>query len=74
MGVGVARLPISLVTRDLADGTLVRWGDVEGSEIALWTLYPSRRLLSTRVSAFLDHLKEAFPEGTPEELANYVRA
>jgi hypothetical protein len=38
----------------------------------LWTLYPSRRLLSARVSAFLDYLKEAFPVGTPDELAAYL--
>jgi DNA-binding transcriptional LysR family regulator len=70
--VGAARLPLSLVTHDLAAGTLVRWGDVPGPEIALWALYPSRRLLSARVSAFLDVLKEAFPEGTPDELAAYI--
>lgn len=69
-GVGAARLPISLVSHDLDDGTLLHWGDVEGSEISLWAL--SRRLLSARVSAFLDYLKQAFPEGTPEELATYV--
>jgi len=73
-GVGAARLPISLVSHDLADGRLVHWGDVEGSEITLWTLYPSRRLLSARVSAFLDHLKGAFPEGKPDELAAYIGA
>lgn len=71
-GVGAARLPVSLVSHDLAAGTLVHWGDAVGSEIALWTLYPSRRLLSARVSAFLDHLKQAFPNGTPDELAAYV--
>lgn len=71
-GVGVARLPISLVSHSLADGSLMRWGDVEGSEIALWALYPSRRLLSSRVSAFLNYLKDAFPDGTPEELAAYI--
>lgn len=71
-GVGAARLPISLVSHDLADGTLQHWGDIEGSEIALWALYPSRRLLSARVSAFLDYLKHAFPNGTPDELAAYV--
>lgn len=71
-GVGVARLPISLVTKDLATGTLVRWGDVEGPEIALWALYPSRRLLSARVSTFLEFLKEAFPAGLPDELASFV--
>lgn len=71
-GVGAARLPVSLVSHDLASGRLVRWGDLDGSDIALWTLYPSRRLLSARVSAFLDYLKEAFPKGTPEELAAYI--
>ncbi|SES46292.1 substrate binding domain-containing protein, partial [Rhizobium sp. NFR03] len=71
-GVGAARLPISLVSHDIADGTLQHWGDIERSEIALWALYPSRRLLSARVSAFLDFLKQAFPKGTPEELAAYI--
>ncbi len=70
--VGAARLPLSLVTRDLAAGTLVHWGDVAGPEPALWALYPSRRLLSARVSAFLNFLKEAFPQGTPNELAAYI--
>ncbi|SCB44119.1 DNA-binding transcriptional regulator, LysR family [Bradyrhizobium shewense] len=71
-GVGAGRLPVSLVSQDLAAGTLVHWGDVDGPEIALWALYPSRRLLSARVSAFLDYLKDAFPTGTPDELAAYV--
>jgi DNA-binding transcriptional LysR family regulator len=71
-GVGAARLPVSLVSHDLAAGRLVHWGDVDGPEIALWTLYPSRRLLSARVSAFLDHLKSAFPTGEPHELAAFI--
>ncbi|MCQ1769248.1 LysR substrate-binding domain-containing protein [Neorhizobium galegae] len=71
-GVGAARLPISLVTHDLADGTLVHWGDLDEPEVALWALYPSRRLLSARVSAFLDFLKQVFPNGMPDELAAYV--
>ncbi|QJD90696.1 LysR family transcriptional regulator [Duganella dendranthematis] len=70
-GAGIATLPVSLVNHDLAAGTLAHWGDIEGSEIALWTLYPSRRLLSNRVSAFLDFIKQAFPHGTPDELAAY---
>ena len=72
MGVGVAKLPVSLVGPDIAAGRLVHWGDVDGPPIALWTLYPSRRLLSARVSAFLDFLKAAFPQGAPEELAAYL--
>jgi DNA-binding transcriptional LysR family regulator len=71
-GVGAGRLPLSLVSHDLAAGTLVHWGDVEGPDIALWTLYPSRRQLSARVSAFLDSLKEAFPKATPDELAAFI--
>lgn len=68
-GVGAARLPLSLASADLATGTLVSWGEVDGLKTALWALYPTRRLLSARVSAFLDYLKQAFPHGTPEELA-----
>ncbi len=71
-GAGVARLPLSLVSGDLAAGRLALWGDVEGANVALWALYPSRRLLSVRVSAFLDYLRQAFPQGTPEELAAYL--
>ena len=72
MGVGAGRLPISLVSQDLAAGTLVHWGDADAPEIAVWALYPSRRLLSARVSAFLDYLKQAFPKGTPDELSAYL--
>jgi DNA-binding transcriptional LysR family regulator len=72
MGVGAGRLPVSLVGHDLVTGRLVHWGDVEGPEISLWALYPTRRLLSARVRAFLDFLKQAFPRGTPDELAAYV--
>ena len=72
VGAGVGRLPISLVSHDIAAGRLVLWGEIDGPEIALWTLYPSRRLLSARVTAFLEHLKRAFPKGTPDELAAYI--
>ena len=72
MGVGAAQLPLSLASPDLAAGKLVLWGEVEGTEIVLWALYPTRRLLSARVSAFLEYLREAFPNGTPDELAAYV--
>ncbi|MBN2991644.1 LysR family transcriptional regulator [Pseudomonas cedrina subsp. fulgida] len=72
VGVGIARLPVSLVNQDLLDGTLVQWGDIDATEIALWTLYPSRRLLSSRVAVFLDYLREAFPTGRPEELTGFI--
>jgi DNA-binding transcriptional LysR family regulator len=73
-GAGAAQLPLSLISRDLAAGRLKRWGDVDGPETTLWALYPSRRLLSVRVSAFLSFLKDAFPKGTPDELAAFIEA
>jgi DNA-binding transcriptional LysR family regulator len=71
-GIGAAVLPLSLVAGDLHSGALVQWGDVKGRPIEIWALYPSRRLLSARVSAFLEFLKEAFPQGQPEELTAYL--
>lgn len=71
-GIGAAVLPLSLVAGDLRAGALAHWGDVKGRPIEIWALYPSRRLLSTRVSAFLEFLKEAFPLGVPEELSAYI--
>jgi len=71
-GVGAASLPWSLVSHDVASGELLAWGRVDGPEVALWALYPSRRLLSARVSAFLGYLKDAFPTGEPDELAAYI--
>ncbi|NPU13922.1 LysR family transcriptional regulator [Bradyrhizobium sp. 83012] len=71
-GVGAACLPLSLASHDIAADRLVHWADLDAPPVALWTLYPSRRLLSARVSAFLDHLKDAFPTGTPAELAAYL--
>lgn len=72
-GIGAAMLPFSLVASDLQRGTLVHWGDGKGPAVEIWALYPSRRLLSARVSAFLEFLKESFPSGTAEELAAYLK-
>jgi DNA-binding transcriptional LysR family regulator len=71
-GAGAARLPLSLVAHDIASGRLAHWGDVPESEISLWALYPSRRLLNARVSAFLAFLRECFPRSAPEDLAGYL--
>jgi len=72
-GVGAGLLPVSLVAQDIQAGKLVCWGDADAAPIELWALYPSRRLLNVRVSAFLEHLKAAFPTGEPEELAAYIQ-
>ncbi len=68
-GAGAGLLPLSLVLGDVTRGMLVCWGEAEGGGVELWALYTSRRLLSPKVSAFLNHLAHAFPCGTSEELA-----
>lgn len=64
-GLGAAVLPLSLVAGDLRAGALVHWGDEKAPPVEIWALYSSRRLLSARVTAFLEFLKEAFPLGQP---------
>ncbi len=71
-GAGAALLPLSMVSGEVARGRLVCWGDAEGREVELWALYTSRRLLSSKVSAFLAYLAQAFPKGTSEELAAFM--
>ena len=62
-GAGAALLPRSLVAADLAAGTLVEWGRVDGRAVEGWVLHLSRRLMSPKVSAFVTYLCEAFPDG-----------
>ena len=70
-GAGVAMLPLSLVDSDLRRGRLIEWGrDLRETE--LWALYTSRRLLNSRVTAFLEFLRKEFPTGMPHELARFM--
>jgi DNA-binding transcriptional LysR family regulator len=73
-GVGAALLPHSLVAGDIAEGRLVSWGRVSGSNTEIWVLYSSRRLLSSKIAAFVAHLGKVFPKGSPDELAAMRRA
>ena len=65
-GVGAALLPQSMVTDDLATGHLVSWGVAEGRQTALWALHTSRRLVSSKITAFLSHLEQAFPNASAD--------
>lgn len=56
-GVGAAVLPRLLVDRDIAEGRLVCWGTV-GAPVEIWALYHSRRLLSAKVRAFMNVLRD----------------
>ena len=62
-GAGAALLPPSIVRDDLAAGRLVAWGKSDRTA-AMWALHTSRRLVSSKVSAFVQFLCDAFPEGT----------
>jgi DNA-binding transcriptional LysR family regulator len=59
---GAARLPRSMVAGDLAAGRLVCWGIVEDRPVSAWALHVSRRLVSSRVTAFIAALVAAFPD------------
>jgi len=62
-GAGVALVPLSAVAEDLAEGRLVSWGEAVDGRIEAWVLHASRRLVSPKVSAFVNFLCGYFPEG-----------
>lgn len=61
-GGGVAALPVSMLAEDLASGRLVAWGTLPDRRVEIWVLHSSRRLVSSKVSAFVSFLADAFPE------------
>jgi DNA-binding transcriptional LysR family regulator len=63
---------VSLVSTTWLPGRLVHWGDIEGPGDRAVGALSRRALLSARVSTFLDFLKEAFPTGSPDELAAFI--
>lgn len=69
LGMGVALLPIMLVQRDLAKGTLIDlFPDhacaAASFETAAWLLYPSRSYLPRKVRVMIDFLKEELGRNT----------
>jgi DNA-binding transcriptional LysR family regulator len=61
-GGGIAALPASMLVEDLAQGRLVVWGTLPERRVEIWVLHSSRRLVSSKVSAFVSFLADAFPE------------
>lgn len=61
-GAGAALLPKLLVAGDVAAGRLAYWGTQAGPEVEIWALQSSRRLIGTKIRAFLDILEQAFPD------------
>ncbi len=62
-GAGFAMLPNTLVGDDIADGALVHFGDLDGVDVDLSVVHPSRRLVSRRLRAFIDMVVAEFPDG-----------
>lgn len=58
-GAGAALLPPMLVADDLASGRLTSWGTSDRTA-AMWALHTSRRLASSKVSAFVQFLCDAY--------------
>lgn len=67
-GIGVARLSTYLIAPDLASGRLVRlFPDYEGTDSDIYAVYSTRRNLSPKVRALIDHLVAAFGPVPPWE-------
>lgn len=63
-GAGTALLPRSMVAEDLASGRLVSWGTAIDRPIGVWVLHSSRRLASSKITAFTAFLAAAFPDAS----------
>lgn len=59
-GAGAALVPRTVVAEDLASGRLVSWGTASGPEIEVWVLHASRRLVSPKVTAFVNFVCDHF--------------
>jgi DNA-binding transcriptional LysR family regulator len=62
-GAGFSMLPNTMVDDDIAEGSLVHFGDLDGVDVDLSIVHPSRRLVSRRLRAFIDLVVAAFPDG-----------
>lgn len=63
---GAALIPRSLLSQAGPGAGFVIWGRLVNRPIELWVLHASRRLVSTKVTAFVDYLCNAFPTRTFE--------
>ena len=61
-GVSVAVLPRSIIGSRLESGELVQWGPA-GKIVELWARHTSRRLPSAKVRAFVDFMRDQYPDG-----------
>lgn len=55
-GAGAAVVPRSAVAEDIANGRVAEWGVVQAPLLEGWVLHASRRLVSPKVTAFVEFL------------------
>jgi DNA-binding transcriptional LysR family regulator len=60
---GVAIIAYKLVAADLAAGRIVCWGKIPKGSLEIWVLHTSRRLVSSKVAAFVKFLSETYSDG-----------
>lgn len=63
-GAGIAMLAHDQVAADLAAGRLKCWGTVKDRTLEIWVLHTSRRLTTSRVSSFVQFLRNAYADRT----------
>ena len=61
-GAGAAMVPVAIVADDVAAGRLVQWGASALPPVEVWVLHASRRLVSTKVSAFVGFICDYFAD------------
>ena len=64
-GAGAALVPLAIVADDVAAGRLVQWGASTLPPVEVWVLHASRRLVSTKVSAFVSFICDYFERPQP---------
>lgn len=63
-GAGAGLVPYTVIADDLASGRLVSWGTADGPRIEAWVLHASRRLVSPKVTVFVNFICDYFAEAS----------
>ncbi len=59
-GIGAAVLARQFIEDDIAKGRLICWGEVPERSVEIWILHSSRRLVSSKVAAFVRFVCDAY--------------
>jgi DNA-binding transcriptional LysR family regulator len=70
-GAGAAMIPRTIAVDALASGRLVSWGLSTAAATEIWVLHASHRLVSPKVSAFVEFVCEYFHEDAHRDLLSH---